>query len=102
MLFIFPNKIVIYFVTLFSTNKDRDGYAERERPSALHKRSLPYNDKSCYIQVLRMFRFDDPGWKINALSCQKIFSNINSSIFSCGFNWNIFYWVVILVIGITS
>ncbi len=53
MLFIFQNKI-IYFVTLFSTNKDRDGYAERERPSALHKRSLPYNDKSCYIQVLRI------------------------------------------------
>ncbi len=55
MLVIFPNEIVIYFVTLFSTNKDRDGYAERERPSALHKRSLPYNDKSCYIQVLRIF-----------------------------------------------
>ncbi len=53
MLFIFPNKI-ISFVTLFSTNKDRDGYAGRERPSALHKRSLPYNDKSCYIQVLRI------------------------------------------------
>ncbi len=54
MLVIFPNEIVIYFVTLFSTNKDRDGYAERERPSVLHKRNLPYNDKSCYIQVLRI------------------------------------------------
>ncbi len=54
MLFIFPNKIVISFASLFSTNKDRDGYAERERPSVLHKRNLPYNDKSCYIQVLRI------------------------------------------------
>ncbi len=54
MLFIFPNIIVISFASLFSTNKDRDGYAERERPSVLHKRSLPYNDKSCYIQVLRI------------------------------------------------
>ncbi len=54
MLFIFPNKIVISFASLFSTNKDRDGYAKRERPSALHKRNLPYNDKSCYIQVLRI------------------------------------------------
>lgn len=49
MWFSFPNKKKNkkkYFATLFSTKKARDGYAKWERPSALDKRVLPYNDRN--------------------------------------------------------